>query len=231
MAVVGTRRPSPQGRKAAAIVAKILAAYPITLISGLAEGIDEEAHRASLQEGVVNVAFLGHGIGIVFPASTAPLRELILEKGGAVVTEYLPHEHYRRTTFVARNRLQAALADMVIPIESRPKGGTVHTIRFARNYGRNVLAVRWNGANGLVDELVRDGIPVVDVLTPSGWKHLDRTFRQLAEKAGHETYSLSLVEKRLQSEVRTRNVRPGEPERLINLLSQLARELEGEGNP
>jgi DNA protecting protein DprA len=230
VAVVGTRKPSSQGRRAATIVAKILAAYPITLISGLAEGVDEEAHRASLQEGVVNVAFLGHGIGIVFPASTAPLREMILEKGGAVATEYLPHEHYRRTTFVERNRLQAALADMVVPIESGPKGGTVHTIRFARRYGRKVLAVRWRGANGLVEELIRDGAPVVDVLTSSGWKHLDQIFQQLAQQAGHEVFPLSLVEKRLRSEIRSRNVKPGELERLITLLSQWARELEGEGN-
>jgi DNA protecting protein DprA len=230
VAVVGTRRPSPQGRRAAAIVAKILAAYPITLISGLAEGIDEEAHRASLQEGAVNVAFLGHGIGIVFPASTAALRELILEKGGAVATEYLPHEHYRRITFIERNRLQAALADMVIPIESGPKGGTVHTIQFARKYGRNLLAVRWKGVNGLLEDLARNAIPVVDVLTPSGWKRLDRIFQELAERAGHETFSLSLVEKRLQNEIRSRNVRPGELERLITMLSRLARELGSEGN-
>jgi predicted Rossmann fold nucleotide-binding protein DprA/Smf involved in DNA uptake len=82
VAVVGTRKATRLGREAAALVSEILAAYPITLVSGLAEGIDEEAHRASLRDRVTNVAFLGTGIKEVFPRHTGGLRQRIVRNGG-----------------------------------------------------------------------------------------------------------------------------------------------------
>ena len=70
VAIVGTREATDQGRRAARVVAELVAAYPIVMVSGLAPGIDEEAHDASLRQGVSNVAFLGHGHNITFPASS-----------------------------------------------------------------------------------------------------------------------------------------------------------------
>ncbi|GEM_PF-752750 len=223
VAVVGTRKPSPTGRRVAAFVAKMLAAYPIVLVSGLAEGIDEEAHRASLQEGVRNLAFLGHGIDVVFPSSTAWIRDHIVEEGGGVATEYLPREHYRASYFVQRNRLQAALADLVIPIETRQEGGTAHTIRFARRYRRRILALRWKGASGVVERLAGEDFRTIDIVSdPPGWKELDRILQALAEEHGHQTSSLSLVERRLRCDLMARNVRPGELERLMRILADFA---------
>ncbi|MDP9440548.1 MAG: DNA-processing protein DprA [Actinomycetota bacterium] len=221
VAVIGTRRPSQAGLRAARLIAKMIAAYPITLVSGLAEGIDEEAHSASLREGVRNVAFLGHGINRVFPASTKPVRERIVKQGGAVVSEYSPDERSRKSYFVERNRLQAGLADMVIPVEATSRSGTAHTVRFAREYGRRVVGIRWRNSNGILDKLERDKVPLVDIFTPHGRKKLDKMLRDLADEHGRTTFALSLVERRLLSEAESREVRSEDVDRLRRTLEKI----------
>jgi DNA protecting protein DprA len=221
VAVVGTRKPTKEGRRAAQIVAEILAAYPIVVISGLAEGIDAEVHAATLREGVLNIAFLGHGIRLIFPHSTSSLRMQIVEQGGAVVTEYLPDERYDRRKFVARNRLQAALADLVIPVEGGVEGGTAHTIRFAQRYGRQILGLRWEGSDGLVGELARMGVELVDPFTSEGRKRLDERLRILAEEAGHPTCALRRVEQLLERECESRTFRLEDIEHLKHKIMSL----------
>ncbi len=221
VAVVGTRRPSQAGLRAARLLAKMIAAYPITLVSGLAEGIDEEAHSASLREGARNVAFLGHGINRVFPASTKSVREQIVKQGGAVVSEYLPDEHSRKSYFVERNRLQAGLADIVIPVEATSRSGTAHTVGFARKYGRQVVGIRWRNSNGILDELERDKFPIVDIFTPHGRRKLDKMLRNLADQHGRATFALSLVERRLLSEAGSREIRSEDVDRLRRTLETI----------
>jgi DNA protecting protein DprA len=229
VAVVGTRKATRVGREAAAMVSEVLAAYPITLVSGLAEGIDEEAHRASLREGVANIAFLGTGIKEVFPRHTGGLRQRIVRNGGAVVTEYLPDERYKGSYFVERNRLQAAMADVVVPVEANPRGGTAHTVRFAREFGRRIVGVRWKGTNGIVAELERDGYPIVDIFEPTGRKMLDRILRELAESENQEAFPLSLVVERLRKEAKSRDLRQADLQRLRQELEGLADEVERDG--
>lgn len=219
VAVVGTRTPSSQGLRAAGFVSQILAPYPVLLVSGLAEGIDDEAHRTSLNEGIRNLAFLGHGINIVFPQETASTRERILKAGGAVATEYMPNEHYQKRYFVERNRLQAGLADLVIPVEAKPAGGTAHTVRFARQLGRAVAGIRWEGSNGIIEELAKEGRPIIDILTPAGWKQLDGIIRDLVEQAGQDSYPLLRLEQRLLKEIRARAIRKEDVQRLVARLN------------
>jgi DNA protecting protein DprA len=221
IAVVGTRRPTIEGVRAAEAVARTMAAYPITLVSGLAEGIDAAAHAASLRDGVPNVAFLGHGIDIVFPAGTEWIRNHIVASGGAVVSEYLPAEHYRKQNFVQRNRLQAGLADVVVAVEGQRSGGTAHTVRFAQKYERQLIGLRWPGAGDLV-ELVQDapGSIICDFST-RGRQRLDQIFRSLAEAYGHPTTSLSLVERHLARELEQRSVVDRDLEHLRDLIEKL----------
>jgi DNA protecting protein DprA len=224
VAVVGTRKPTKEGLRATSIISQLLAPYPILLISGLAEGIDEEAHRTSLGEGVRNLAFLGHGINLVFPQQTAELRHMIIRSGGAAVSEYLPGEHFQKRYFVERNRLQAGLADLVIPVEATPTGGTAHTIHFARQYCRPVVGIRWPGASGVVGELEKRGDRIIDIMTPAGCRQLDGIFRELAEKENRETYPLQRIEQRLLGEIRSRSVRREDIQRLMDTLGNLVKE-------
>lgn len=218
VAVVGTRTPTENGRRAAAFVAKAIAAYPISLVSGLAEGIDEEAHRSSLSWGIKNVAFLGHGIETVFPITTGDIRQQIVKSRGAVVTEYFPWEKYQKHYFVERNRLQAGLADLVIPIEAKITGGTAHTIRYAQRFSRPVVGLRWPGVNSLPDELAKEGCQIIDIFTPEGYRRLDSVFRGLVERAGKEAYSLTVGERNLFREIKSRDVPQKDIKRLIRAL-------------
>jgi len=220
IAVVGTRKPTPQGKRAADTIAKVLSPYPVTIVSGLADGIDAAAHDSTLRRDLKNIAFLGHGINIIFPEQTSGLREKIVEAEGAVVSEYLPHQSYQKQQFVRRNRLQAALADIIIPVEANLQSGTMHTVRYAREYGRTLLGVRWEGRNGIVSDLAEHGDRVIDIFTPHGQQELDSIVQKLVEDTGEEPYSLKLVESSVLKELKTRSVPQKDVDRLIQAIRQ-----------
>ena len=223
VAVVGTRRPSEKGREAAKKVVRMLAAYPLTVVSGLAEGIDEEVHAEALEENLKNVAFLGHGINIVFPKQTQRLRERIVESGGAIASEYLPDEKYNKAYFVQRNRLQAALSDLVIPIEAGVQSGTAHTVRFAIEYKKALVGVAWAGVNG-VHRLVREaGFPVVPVFSRQGLRQLDRAMQDLVRRVGKNPDPTSRAKRRFKSEISSRCLTRGG---IVSLLEDLKKLVE-----
>lgn len=149
VAVVGSRTASHQGTTLARKVSAIIAKHGYPIVSGLAEGIDAVAHQTSIDYGNSCIAVLGNGISVVFPASTASLRTKMVYSGGVVITEYLPNDSYSRSRFIQRNRLQAALSRVVIPIEWSVKGGTARTIQYAEKYRRPVIFLRSTRDNSI----------------------------------------------------------------------------------
>jgi len=139
--IVGTRRPSPIGIQATERLTALICREGFGVVSGLAEGIDAAAHRVGLYYQAPQVGVLGTGIDIIFPASTEGIRQRIVETGGAVITEYMPGDNYSRANFVQRNRIQAALALALCPVESQEQSGTAHTVRFTEQYGRPLFGV------------------------------------------------------------------------------------------
>ena len=140
--MVGTRRPSAYGRQAAFDLSLAMAQAGVVLVSGLADGLDSEAHRAAVQADVPTVAFLGTAIDKTYPASNAKLRTAIEKGGGAVCSEYPPGYSGRTTgTFLARNRLIAAQSEALCVAEARSRSGTLNTVGHAARLGRPVLAV------------------------------------------------------------------------------------------
>lgn len=230
-AIVGTRKPTEEGLRATTIVSDVLSVYPAVIVSGLAEGIDEEAHFATLQRRRPNIAFLGHGINYEFPASTSYLRHRIVEEGGAVATEYLPQEKYQRSFFVERNRLQAALSNLVIPVQATSIGGTAHTVRFAQRYQRSIIGISWPGANGILGDLIKAGAPIFDVFTSDGRRGLDALIKQTVRNLGEDTYPLALLEKRVALELRQRNATPEDVERLLNAVNNSAKDIHPNATP
>ena len=112
------------------------------VVSGLADGLDSEAHRAAVEAHGLTAAFLGTAIDKTFPAANAGLRRDIEESGGVIVSEYPPGYTGRAAgTFLARNRLIAGLAEAVCVAEARLRSGTLNTVSHAERYGRTVLAV------------------------------------------------------------------------------------------
>lgn len=140
VAVVGTRRPSLDGMRTARRIAGALAAAGVVVVSGLARGIDQAAHRGALDGGGSTVAVLGTGLGVDYPARTASLRAEIAATG-ALLTELLPGCGPRPWQFLARNRIISGLADATVVVEGRDRSGALQTARLAGGQGRDVWAV------------------------------------------------------------------------------------------
>lgn len=149
VSVVGTRRAGFAGRKAAAEFAKDACKAGCTVVSGLAYGIDVSAHKGALEalcedgaslEGCGStVAVLPSGIDTIVPAAHAKVARRIIEKGGAILSEYVPGTPAQPFRFVQRDRLIAALSPATVVIQSPSGGGALHTAQFALDYGRDVL--------------------------------------------------------------------------------------------
>jgi DNA processing protein len=140
VAIVGARACSAYGRSVTRSLARELAAAGLVVVSGMARGIDGEAHRGALEGGGRTVAVLGCGIDRDYPAAHAELARRIGE-GGLVVSEYEPGVEPAPWRFPARNRIIAGLCSATVVVEARERSGALITADFALEEGRDVLAV------------------------------------------------------------------------------------------
>ncbi|HKI21920.1 MAG TPA: DNA-processing protein DprA [Gaiellaceae bacterium] len=138
--VVGARSCSPYGAQVARMLGRELAAAGLVVVSGLARGIDGEAHRGALESGGPTVGVLGCGIDRDYPAANASLSRR-MEDGGLVVSEYEAGVEPAPWRFPARNRIIAGLCEAVVVIEARERSGALITADFALEEGREVFAV------------------------------------------------------------------------------------------
>lgn len=177
VAVVGTREPSEAGLGLAREAARVLTDGGFAVVSGLAQGIDSEAHSTVLDHGGTAIAVLGNGLNVEFPAGSRELRQRIVRGGGAVVTEYFWNDLYSRQSFVERNRIQAALSGAVLPVECKRKSGTAHTIRFADELNRKLFGVALDGAlspeSDVYSVLLGLGAPIFDLGSRDGLDALE----------------------------------------------------------
>ena len=121
------------------MIISFLAGNNLATVSGLAHGIDQTVHVESLRYGLPTIGVLGTGILSNYPKGSEELRDSIVQAGGAIITEYLPNQSYSAENFVRRNRLQAALGDVLIPCEWAIKSGTAHTVKFAKKYNKKII--------------------------------------------------------------------------------------------
>lgn len=140
VAVVGARRPSPYGLEVARGLGRGLAAADVSVVSGMALGIDSAAHVGALESGGATVAVLGGGAERAYPPSKQRLYREIVRRG-AVVSEMPPTSPLHRWCFPARNRLIAGLARLTIVVEAMERSGSLITAEFARDLGKDVGAV------------------------------------------------------------------------------------------
>ncbi len=143
VSVVGTRRVSSYGQlRSVEFVHDISTLIEgITIVSGLAFGVDSEAHRAALQFGIPTVAVLANPLPEVNPAQHSALARDILKRGGALVSEYHSQVKQRGTLYTARNRIIAALSSVTLLVESPLSGGSMVTAQYAAGYERLVMAI------------------------------------------------------------------------------------------
>lgn len=141
LAIVGARKCTDYGRRATADITAGLAKAGVVIVSGLALGLDTEAHKATLKENGVTVAVLANGLDMIYPASNTALAKEIIEKGGCLVSEQPLGMPALKQNFPARNRIISGLADGVLVTEAGEHSGTLHTANFALEQNRNVYAV------------------------------------------------------------------------------------------
>ncbi len=182
LCVVGSRAASAYGRRMTQKLIAGLSQYKVCIVSGMALGIDGEAHKAALDAGLHTIAVLPSGLNdeIIYPSSNRMLAKQILAKGGALLSENKPDFVAMLHSFAQRNRIAAGMSTASLIIEAGEKSGTLITVRLAMDYNREVLAIphelgRDSGAG--VNTLIRQGATLVrsseDILEALGLKMLD----------------------------------------------------------
>lgn len=176
VAIVGTRKPTSYGQDVGYKIAYNLASTGLIVISGLALGIDAIAHKAALDAGGITLAVLANGVDNIIPTTNRNLGEQIIEKGGAILSEYKPGTPAMAHQFLERNRIVSGLADAVIVVEAAKRSGTLSTATHALNQGKHVFAVPGNitspmseGCNNLIKQgamPITSANDVIEVLAP-----------------------------------------------------------------
>ncbi len=170
VAVVGTRGATVYGKEAARRLAGGLARNGLTIVSGLARGIDGEAHRAALDAGGRTIAVLGSGVDVIYPAESRKLAQAVIERG-ALVSEYALGTRPEAGNFPPRNRIISGLSLGVVIVEAGERSGALITADFALEQGREVFAVPGNifrkksmGTNKLIQQGAKPVLSVEDIL-------------------------------------------------------------------
>jgi DNA processing protein len=198
VAIVGTRRPTQYGIDCAKYFALNLSKIGITIVSGLAFGIDTIAHKSALETGSETIAVLGSGVDVIYPEQNKKIAENILQNG-AIISEYPMGTEPSMKNFPARNRIISGLSLGVILIESDVDGGGMITARFASDQGREVFAVPGNinskksrGTNLLIKEGAKIVQNVDDLL-----EELNLNLKKKEEKKQKIDIQLSLAENKI----------------------------------
>lgn len=157
--IVGTRNCTEYGRSVTKKVIEDLIPYKPTIISGLAYGIDIEAHRAALQYDLPTIGVLGSSVDSVYPSVHKNTAKEMLEMGG-LISEYLPGSQMHPSNFPQRNRIIAGLSDALVVVEAAIKGGALITAEIAFGYNKEVFAIPGNlqsplseGCNNLISKM------------------------------------------------------------------------------
>lgn len=189
LAVIGTRKATAYGREAAwKIIRELALETDIAIVSGLAQGIDAEAHKAALAAGLPTIGVLGGGMdrASFFPPENWQLAEEITASGGAIISEYPPGTPPLKHHFPARNRIIAGISKGVLVVEAPERSGALITARFAVEENRDVFAIPgplFSPNTAGVHRLIQDGAKLVagagDIIEELGLTR--RTSRQKAE--------------------------------------------------
>ncbi|MGE5356871.1 MAG: DNA-processing protein DprA [Deltaproteobacteria bacterium] len=180
LGIVGTRNATKRGRVTVESFISYLKEYDITIVSGLAFGIDAYAHEAAIKSKIPNIAVMGSGIGITYPAEHSRMREEII-KNGDVISEFALDTSPEKGHFPMRNRIIAGMSDALLVVESDIKGGAIITANLAFDYNKDVFAVPGRiddtysrGTNHLIKSNVASlAESAADICKAMNWNHIN----------------------------------------------------------
>ena len=157
--IVGCRGSSSYGNKIAKIFSSKLSEKGVCIISGLAIGIDKVAHEGAIKNIGKTIAVLGSGIDVIYPKENEELYNKIIENGGLIISEFEPGTPPSKYTFPKRNRIISGLSSGIVVIEAKQKSGTMITVEYALEQGKNVYVIPGNidslnsvGTNALIKQ-------------------------------------------------------------------------------
>ena len=155
--IIGTRKPTEFGKIMTEKIVADLKDYDVTIVSGLAFGVDGIAHRKSIESGIPTIGIMGSGMSHIYPSEHKDLYKKMVTKGGAVMTEFAHNIGPEKVNFPLRNRIIAAMSDALIVVESKDRGGSIITAEFANEYNKDDFAIPGKpgeeysaGCNGLI---------------------------------------------------------------------------------
>lgn len=164
IAIVGTRMPTPHGKGLARTFSEKLSSTGIPIISGLALGIDAEAHKGALESSGKTIAVLGTPLDNIYPRQNEGIAEEILKNGGAIISEFAFGHPYNPANFLARNRIISGLSSGILIIEAPERSGSLATAKFALEQNREIFVIpggtgsaNYKGSN----ELLKSGANLV----------------------------------------------------------------------
>ena len=202
VAIVGARGRSAYGSEMTRVLAKALAEHGVQVISGLARGIDGDAHKGALDAQGDTFGVLGSGIDVCYPKEHKYLYEKMIENGG-IISEYPPGQQPLPYQFPARNRIISGLSDCVVVMEAKEKSGSLITADFAMEQGKDVYALPGRITDALskgCNQLIKQGAGVVqsvedfladlDILTENAYTQMDFS-QNVLEKDERLVYSLT----------------------------------------
>lgn len=210
LTVVGSRKYSPYGKEVCEFLIEGLRGYPITIISGLALGIDSIAHRTAVKHGLQTIAVPGSGLSekVLYPKSHFSLAHEIIKAGGGLISEFDNSFEATKWSFPQRNRIMAGMSHAVLVIEAEEKSGTLITSRLGTEYNRDVLTVPGS----------------IFASQSSGPHMLIRLGATPVTKPEDILEALNIeVEEKLQKEINTTNLNEDE-QKIINVLKQGSQE-------
>ncbi|MBE0450134.1 MAG: DNA-protecting protein DprA [Clostridia bacterium] len=182
VAIVGSRRPTSYGRKVASELSKFLAAHGVTVVSGLALGIDAIAHKAALDMSSNTIAVMASGVNRAYPRTNASIYHEIIQNDGLILSEKAFDEAPKPYEFPLRNRLISAISDIVVIIEAAEASGTLTTAMHGLNQGKTIFALPGSIYSELsrgTNKLIYDGaLPLInfeDILLELGIETIDKS--------------------------------------------------------
>lgn len=208
IAIVGTRKTTTNGKSIAKTLAQELSNQGITVVSGLAMGIDEAAHQGAITAESQTLAVLATGLDRIYPSQNANLAKNILELNGALISEYPPNSPSYPSNFIHRNRIVSGLSLGIVVIEAPEKSGALITARFALEQNREVLVVpgpanhpNYVGAHRLIRDgakLITSAEEILEELNleprpPAAFKNLNTRDENNKEDTGDEKKILEAI--------------------------------------
>jgi len=182
IAVVGTRNITDYGREITERFIKDIESHNIQVVSGMAYGVDVNAHKACVKYNIPTIGVLGHGLDRLYPAIHREIASKMIKHDGGLLTEFMTETNPDRENFPQRNRIVAGMTDATVVIESGDKGGSLITANLANDYSRDVFAFPGNinssysiGCNKLIQDdkahLLTSANELIEIM---GWKHQEK---------------------------------------------------------